>query len=568
MSFGSSEVVGNALRSSQALRMTFLLRRWAGQALRMTATPPKSHIWHPTRGISFSPIAQSPNLAPQDSQTLNQAAEVTHQAQSSVLSASNDLGASLYSKVEKLSLSGVKRKTRKSKKATLEATETTDESSDVALTDEQTKSSKVKASDHPPVATLPFRMAEDLFYAAKNAPAGSTASYWSYAHYRGMTEDGKEEKVKVHYCRSTHTMEKVCKDYFSGEKILGFDLEWAADSYRYESIKKNVSLIQLASPSRIGLFHVALFPGKDDLVGPVFKAIMEDPYITKVGVNIKGDATRIRNNLGIDSRGLIELSHLYRLVTYSAEGRHREINKKLIPLATQVEHYLHLPLYKGQDVRSSDWTKPLNLDQVAYSASDAYAGLQLFATLDHHRQQLNPCPPPPYHAELNLPIRLADGLELSTDDEAAVETVVETVVEATVTATETENATATATATAKPKTPSKRSSAPKDSRVEIAEDRVARYRATHPDSVSSTPQLRAYFMWHSQGLDPETIARLLRDPPLKVSTVTVYILAAIEHEKLPVDKERLDEEVAIGFLESTLQSRWPYVATLLGYTEG
>ncbi|KAI1799380.1 ribonuclease H-like protein [Daldinia bambusicola] len=566
MSFGSSELVGNTLRSSQTPRMTPLLRRWAGRALRMTTTPPKSQIWHPTRGISFSPVARSPNLAPQDPESLNQAAAFNHQAQSSVLSAASDgLGASLYSKVEKISLSGVKRKTRKSKKATPEATETTDESSDVALADEQTGSSKVKASDHPPVATLPFKMVDDLFYAAKKAPAGTAASYWSYTQYRGMTQDGKEEKVRVHYCRSTFTMEKICKEYFSGEKILGFDLEWAADSYKWESVKKNVSLIQLASPSRIGLFHVALFSDKDDLVGPTFRAIMEDPYVTKVGVNIKSDATRIRNFLNIDSKGLIELSHLYKLVTYSAEGRQREINKKLVPLATQVEHYLHLPLYKGPDVRTSDWTKPLNFDQVTYSGSDAYAGLQLFATLDHHRQQLRPCPPPPYHAELNLPIRLADGLELSTDDEPAGETVVETVVEATVTATET--ATATAPSAAKPKATSKRSSAaPKDSRVEIAEDRVARYRATHPESVSSMPQLRAYFMWHSQGLDPATIARLLRDPPLKVNTITVYILAAIEHEKLPADKERLGEEVAVGFAGSTMRARWPYVASVLGYT--
>ncbi|KAF3068921.1 Werner syndrome ATP-dependent helicase [Daldinia childiae] len=500
----------------------------------MTATPPKSQIWHPARGISFSPVAQSPNLAPQDS---------------------NDFDASLYPKFEKLP--SVKRKTRKLKAVTLNATETIDKSSsDAVLTDEQTDSSEAKVSDEPPVATLPFKMADDLFYAAKKAPAGTVASYWSYTQYRGMAQDGTEQKVKVHYCRSTYTMEKICKEYFSNEQILGFDLEWAADSYKWEGLKKNVSLIQLASPSRIGLFHVALFPDRSDMVGPSFRAIMESPYITKVGVNIKSDATRIRNFLNIDSKGLIELSHLYKLVTYSAEGRHREINKKLVPLATQVEQYLHLPLYKGQDVRSSDWTKPLIIDQVTYSASDAYAGLQLFATLDHHRQQLNPCPPPPYHAELNLPIRLADGLELSTDDEPIVDTVVETVVET------------TATATVKSKTTvSKRPSAPKDSRVEIAEDRVARYRATHPEALASTPQLRAYFMWHSQGLDPRTIAQLLRDPPLKVSTVTVYILAAIEHEKLPVDKDRLNQEIAGMISTTSVCLRWPHVAETLGLAE-
>ncbi|KAI8961559.1 ribonuclease H-like protein [Daldinia sp. FL1419] len=552
MYFGSSEVAGNALRYSKVSRMTLPLRRWAGRALRMTATPPKSHIWHPSRGISFSPVAQSPNLAPQDSQASSQVASAANSAQSA-LSISSGLDASLYPKIEKLSLSKLKRKTQKVKRATSELTETTDESSDVTLTDEQTESSGAKASDQPPIATLPYRMVDDLFYAAKRAPAGTTASYWSHTQYRGRAEDGTEQRVRVHYCRSTHTMENVCKEYFLNEKILGFDLEWAADAYKSQGLKKNVSLIQLASPGRIGLFHVALFSEKDDMTGPSFRTIMECPYITKVGVHIKGDATRIRNFLNIDSKGLIELSHLYRLVTYSAEGRHREINKKLVPLATQVEQYLHLPLYKGQDVRSSDWTKPLNYDQIAYSASDAYAGLQLFATLDHHRQQLKPCPPPPYHAELNLPIRLADGLELSTDDEPATETTVETVVETTTTA--------TATATVKSKTTApRRSTAPKDSRVEIAEDRVARYRATHPGTLASTTQLRAYFMWHSQGLDTQTIAQLLRNPPLKIVTVAAYVLGAIQSEKLPIDKDRLRQEITNEVSEVMLRSRWPYVA--------
>lgn len=54
------------------------------------------------------------------------------------------------------------------------------------------------------------------------------------------------------------------------------------------------------------------------------------------------------------------------------------------------------------------------------SASDAYAGVQLYATLEHHRKQLNPCPPHPHFAETGLPIRLTDGCNLETDSEEDV----------------------------------------------------------------------------------------------------------------------------------------------------
>ncbi|KAI2641638.1 ribonuclease H-like protein [Hypomontagnella submonticulosa] len=542
---GSSEVVGNALRSSKALRASLALRHWLARKSRMTATPPKHQLWHPTRGISFSPVARSPNLAPQDAQASNGAAVAANQGHR-VMPRSNDLDASsLYPKLEGLSLSTLGRHVPNLDGAASDAADTVDEKVGVASADKPAISSEAKIPSEPPVAALPYKIVDGLFYAAKKATAGSTESFWSYTQYRGAAEDGTEQKVKVHYCRSAHTMERVCKEYFMGEKVLGFDLEWAADTMKWQGLKRNVSLIQLASPSRIGLFHLALFADKDDMVGPSFRAIMEDENITKVGVAIKGDTTRLRNYLDIDSKGLLELSHLYKLVTYSAEGRYNEINKRLVPLATQVEQYLRLPLYKGQDVRSSDWTKPLNMDQVIYSASDAYAGLQLYATLEHHRKQLDPCPPIPHHAERNLPIRLADGVELATTDDPVVDATEEKDLEA---------------APAKPRTSSSKPQTPKDSRVEIAEDRVTCYKAAHPQARATFVQLRAYYMWHDQGLEPQTIAQLLRDPPLKTNTVVGYILWAIQLERLPVDGERLRQEIAGTMADGVLRSRWPVAA--------
>ncbi|KAI0891574.1 ribonuclease H-like protein [Annulohypoxylon nitens] len=550
-SLAGSEIVSNALRSHKALHASSILRNWVARNSRMSATPSKYQLWHPARGISFSPVAQSQVSTPEDAQASNSgtAAATVSQGRSTTPHSDDLTDSFLYAKLESLPLSTPKGNAPKSVRAARKTAKTVSEDTDTTSVD-QIDLSEPKIPEGPPVSPLPFKMANDLFYAAKKAPAGSTESYWSYSQYRGTSDDGTEQKVKVHYCRSTHTMEKVCQDFFKGEKVLGFDLEWAVEATRSHGFRKNVSLIQLASPSRIGLFHVALFPDKADIVGPTFRAIMEDSNVTKVGVAIKGDATRLRNYLSVDSKGLLELSHLYKLVTYSAEGRTSEINKRLVTLASQVEQYLHLPLYKGQDVRGSDWTKPLRMDQIMYSSSDAYAGLQLYATLEYHRKQLDPCPPTPYHAELNRPIRLADDTLLAINDDPIVDAAEEPELEATV--------------ASKPKrTASKAPPGSKDSRIEIAEDRVARYKAAHPNAQANFVQLRAYFMWHEQGLDPQAIAALLRDPPLKLSTVVGYIFAAIEAENMPVDAERLGIELLSAKLADMLQTRFPYIAKLI-----
>ncbi|KAK4238706.1 ribonuclease H-like domain-containing protein [Achaetomium macrosporum] len=267
----------------------------------------------------------------------------------------------------------------------------------------------------PPFTPLEFKIPEQAFQAARQAAEETPESFWSYQMYRGPGKDGAlDAKVKVHYCTSLHTTERVLQQYFMDEKILGFDLEWMVNATKNSGARKNVSLVQLATPSRIGLFHIAAYPKKAvDLVAPSLKKIMEDPEITKVGVCIKGDCTRLSEFLGIKTRGQFELSHLYKLVKYSRSGEYGLINKRTVSLATQVQDCLGLPIFKGNDVRAGNWFEPLHMEQVKYAASDAYANLQLYAVLDHQRKNLNPVPPLPHHAELNIPIRLAEGV-LST----------------------------------------------------------------------------------------------------------------------------------------------------------
>uniref|UniRef100_A0A8H7NGH6 3'-5' exonuclease domain-containing protein n=1 Tax=Bionectria ochroleuca TaxID=29856 RepID=A0A8H7NGH6_BIOOC len=149
----------------------------------------------------------------------------------------------------------------------------------------------------PPSTSLPYKISPDLFYKARDAKEGSPESFWSHTMYNmtkddgikndGTSDGGTKVNVKVHYCRSKQTMETTCQSYFLGESLLGFDMEWQAWATKTAGVRSNVALIQLASESHIGLFHVALFP-KEDFVAPTFRKIMGNPNISKAGVNIRG----------------------------------------------------------------------------------------------------------------------------------------------------------------------------------------------------------------------------------------------------------------------------------------
>ncbi|KAG6356576.1 hypothetical protein INS49_014449 [Diaporthe citri] len=426
----------------------------------------------------------------------------------------------------------------------------------------------------PPFTPLDYKIPEESFNAAVKAVEGTPESFWSYAMYRGPggDEGGREaeKKVTVHYCISAHTAERVLQQYFLNETVLGFDLEWSIEGYKTDSPQKNVSLVQLASQSRVALLQVALFSSKGQLVPPTLKRIMEDSGITKTGVWIKGDCTRLRKYLGIESRGVFELSHLFRQVKYTRNGRHDLINKRLVSLADQVKETMHLPMFKGQDVRSSDWSKALRMDQIVYSASDAYAAVHLYAMLNHQREKLDPMPPLPFHVELNQPIPLAPGLESSSSDETdnaededeelreagygvstltaeQLKALVETVqIEAGEGDSNDSKAITEATKAAKPKSRStasaKQPTPQKDPKIIAAETWLLEYRATRPDGKTKAgpAALRAYFIWHANDdLSVDSIAQLLRDPPLQLLTVCNYILGAIKAERLAYDRVRL-----------------------------
>ncbi|KAI7278219.1 ribonuclease H-like protein [Hortaea werneckii] len=245
---------------------------------------------------------------------------------------------------------------------------------------------------------IPFADYRNAVMASRN----SNAAFWSNKLYKNL--EGKAPTI--HFCTSFKQAEEQAQKFLN-EPVLGFDIEW--EPFKKTSIKDNVSLIQIAAEDKIAIFHLARFPGEstDQLIPPSLRSILESEQTIKSGVNVAGDARRILNHLGIEMKGLFELSHLYKIVHFSATQPHK-VNKRMINLAAQAEKVLLLPL-KKDEVRTSAWTRPLSMQQVEYSASDAYAGFRLFHALEAKRRKMDPVPPRPALYEKQGPLVLGDG---------------------------------------------------------------------------------------------------------------------------------------------------------------
>lgn len=280
-----------------------------------------------------------------------------------------------------------------------------DESSNESEHEEESESEADEDSDvdepeeeHIPLA---YQIPCDVLKSALQARPQTRASYWSQKLYRGP----ESQELLLHYCLNMEVSERVAK-HFLNEKVVGFDVEWKPFG-SVDSIKENASLIQLATEDRIALFHIARFPGKtpEQLMPPSLKIVLESSDTYKVGVAVKGDCSRLEKYFDLKIRGVFELSRLHNLVEYY-EREPSKVNNKLVKLATQVQQHLLLPLHKGESfvdepqqrlgsVRESDWSRPLDVEQIHYAADDAYAGFRLFDVMESKRKKLKPTPPIP-----------------------------------------------------------------------------------------------------------------------------------------------------------------------------
>ncbi|KAG9686447.1 ribonuclease H-like protein, partial [Aureobasidium melanogenum] len=377
----------------------------------------------------------------------------------------------------------------------------------------------------------------------------SQAAFWKYSLYKSP----KGEKPLVHYCWKFEQAERFAKLFFE-EPVIGFDIEWEAGSTIADnSIKDNVSLIQIACDGRIALFHVALFSGEraEDLMPPSLKAILESPEILKTGVNIATDFTRLRKCLGVEGQGIFEVSHLYKLVKFS-ENEPAKVDKKPFNLAGQVQDVLFLPLHKGI-VRTSAWSRKLSMEQVDYAASDAYAGFRLFRELDKARSLMNPMPPRPAPWEFHQPIVFGNGeragRKTSTKKSTGLESQLSmlSVEEEQTLNDKEEEAQDEAGADdmeddpAQDEIESFENEPAAPVKHEAAERWLAQWASNSTLGRKNKPpsSIRAYALWQVEGLELQQVAEAMREPPLALSTVATYVVQVVKSQKLPHEPARL-----------------------------
>lgn len=445
----------------------------------------------------------------------------------------------------------------------------------------------IEGSEPADLPQLKYRMSQADHRAAIMASPNTSAAYWTYKLYKNS--EGKSPPN--YYCTTLEQAEARAKEFLN-EPVIGFDIEWeVGHSPGKSGIKKNVSLIQIATDDKIALFHLAVFKGDtiEALMPASLRTILESRNIVKAGVNIQGDASRMSDCLNVQMTGIFELSHLYRVVMFADTPN--QINRRPFKLASQVQEVLLLPL-KKDSVRTSAWSKKLDLQQTDYAASDAYAGFRLFHALEAKRRSMDPTPPRPAFWEEHKPIQLGDGtliqaktrkkatsgtgkkaVEAEDDDEDeeffdAVENLdtydlgadtsrsagvplgglsvsyptlpsIENEIE-----TSLSNMTISGAAVDKtqPERLSKKPGPPPSAEVDTAEQWVAQWRESRPNEYvvkASHYQLRAYSLWHHQGLPCKDVAALLRENPLSLTTVASYVLEAVKRESLEYDADNV-----------------------------
>jgi hypothetical protein len=498
----------------------------------------------------------------------------------------------------------------------------TQEFADAVETQPFTPTIPVAAVDEQIDTQMTYNIPSEDYRRAALASKSTNTAFWSYKLYK----NAEAKTPTIHYCTNFETAEAQAKQ-FVDQAVLGFDLEWEYGSAPGKSsIKNSVSLVQIASETKIGLFQLAMFKGDkvEQLMPPSLRQILESRDIAKAGVNISGDANRIEKCFGFRMQGIFELSHLYNVVTWSETAPAR-VNKKLFKLADQVQNVLLLPM-KKDSVRVSAWSRRLRPEQTEYAASDAYAGLRIYHALEARRKKMKPTPPRPAFWEDKKPLVLGDGTvvvprtvvkkkpgeaDKAVDDDEdeseeyfdAVETLDPYQLDSTAgvpleglsisypalpaidenlyepqQATEEQQpqalvgespTSATSSSDTAKAPPKSRPAIPSSPAVTAADSWAQTFRnslpATH-NLKSKHATLRAFHLWHHQSLECKDVAALLRDPPLSVMTVASYVLQAVSEEsELECDKDRVVATLEI--LPASARGRYYRVVERIGRAE-
>ncbi|XP_002974045.2 Werner Syndrome-like exonuclease [Selaginella moellendorffii] len=150
--------------------------------------------------------------------------------------------------------------------------------------------------------------------------------------------------------------------------VLGFDTEWKP-SFERGAVPGRTAVLQLClDSSRCYVFHI-FHSG----IPPQLQKLLEEETISKAGIGISGDVSKLKLDYGVTVTGSVDLSamanqKLKRSQSWSLSSLAEELTCKVID--------------KPTDIRCGDWElQPLSPAQLSYAATDAFASLHLYQAL-------------------------------------------------------------------------------------------------------------------------------------------------------------------------------------------
>lgn len=173
----------------------------------------------------------------------------------------------------------------------------------------------------------------------------------------------------VHVIRTREQSDKAL-GALGRQKVLGFDIE-TRPSFR-KGVVYPPALVQLASEHAAYIFQLALLPSLDGLY-----ALLEDPAIVKAGVAPARDVRDLQTLQPLTPGGFVELEVLAQSLGIKNQG--------LRGLAA-----LLLGFRMSKAARTSNWSAVnLTPQQVAYAATDAWAGRKIYLRLYREAKNRN-----------------------------------------------------------------------------------------------------------------------------------------------------------------------------------
>ncbi|GLB40022.1 putative 3'-5' exonuclease [Lyophyllum shimeji] len=225
-------------------------------------------------------------------------------------------------------------------------------------------SSNTKAAAPPYKHTKPMRTDKVKASTVSKESAPDLPAY-SYKHYT-------DPKPYLVYTTDVSETDDLVAGLKPGPVAL--DIEWRVFFVRRGAPPKErrTAVVQVADTR--GLMLVVQIYGMDRFPKNL-QALIENPEVPKLGVNILNDGRKLFRDYGILAKNLVELGALAAVADPTSETK-----RKIISLAKLTEKYCGKTLEKG-NVRTGNWEAPLTQRQLAYAANDVHSSLMIYKRL-------------------------------------------------------------------------------------------------------------------------------------------------------------------------------------------